>query len=156
MTEPNNMPDSFDRTLGSLEGLPDVVQVKATTVRVTTPLLGKAQTFIVQTIRQRDVGDFVFLEYVDAEGSTRMVIPPKVTEVIARHRDAIGARIRSRAAKAKAADRKARGLKPGYMMSPAAERRATVLVTDGSLRVTKGRKKKRASRRDDSPFHPGG
>jgi hypothetical protein len=111
----SQLPDSFDRTLGSLEGLPDAMQTKATTVRITTPILGKAQTFIVQTIRMKDQGDFVFLEYVDYEGSTRLVIPPKVTEIIARQRDAISARNRSKSAREKAADRKARGLKPGFM-----------------------------------------
>jgi hypothetical protein len=109
------MPDNFDRVLGSLEGLPDVIQVKATTVRLTTPLLGKSQTFIVQTVRQRDVGDTVFLEYVDHEGSQRLVLPPRVTDIIARQRDAITARARSRASKAVAQERKAAGLKPGFM-----------------------------------------
>lgn len=126
----------FDRILGSLEGLPDVTDVKPTTIRVTTPLLGKAQTFILQTIRQKDVGDFVFLEYVDADGSTRLVIPPKVTEAIARQRDALTGRVRSKSAKATAADRKARGLKPGFQMT-AAERRV----------VRDARPRKRGSRR---------
>lgn len=110
--------DKFDRALGALVGIPDVIHTAPTTVRATTPIVGSAQTFIVQTFRQRDEdksGDTVFLEYVDERGTVRIVIPPAVTKVIARQRDALTDRARSKAAKAVAEDRKARGIKPGFM-----------------------------------------
>lgn len=109
------MPDEFDRILGSLDGLPDVSSVKPTTIRTITPLVGAAQTFIIQTFRQRDVGDTIFIEHVGKNGSLRLVIPPKVADAISRQRDALTARARSRAAKAVAADRKERGEVPGFM-----------------------------------------
>src|SRR5438128_6514939 len=63
----------FDRTLGSLIGIPGVLGTSAATVRAATPMTGEAQTFIIQTFRRREEGDgdsavsqeFVFVEYVD-------------------------------------------------------------------------------------------
>ncbi len=111
----SEMPDPFDRLLGSLEGLPDATRVKPSTIRLTTPLLGRAQTYIVQTVRQRDLGDFVFIEYVDAEGAQRMVLPPEVSLAVARQRDAITARNRSRGARQAASTRKAAGVVPAFL-----------------------------------------
>lgn len=48
------------------------------------PVLGESATFIVQTYRQKDVGDTVFLEHVSKEGSFRLAIPPAVTAAIKR------------------------------------------------------------------------
>lgn len=145
--------DDFDRTLGSLEGLPDTVQTRPATIRATTPLIGSSQTFIIQTVRQAERGDTVFLEYVDRKGATRIVLPPAVTNAIARQRDALTDKSRSKAAKALAADRKARGVQPGFLKGKAG-RSATrlardiakgqALVADGTLAI--GRKGKRMTR----------
>lgn len=104
----------FDRKMGALFGVPDMLSTKATTVRAVTPLVGDAQTFIVQTYRHLEMGDTVFLEYVDEAGSIRLVLPPEVTRTIARQRAALTGRARSRGAKAAADDRKARGILPGF------------------------------------------
>src|SRR5581483_10856056 len=88
--------DTYDRQIGALKGLPDVIEVKPSTVRVTIPLLGLSQTFIVQTIRQREVGDHVFLETVSRD-------------------DAVTAKSRSKAAKALAQERKERGELPAFL-----------------------------------------
>lgn len=105
----------FDRTMRSLMGLPDVVKGRETTIRHMTPIAELAQTFIVQTYRQKEVGDYVFVEYIDPEQSFRVVLPPSVAEAIARQRDALTTKNRKRAAKAEAAKRKAAGIKPGFM-----------------------------------------
>jgi hypothetical protein len=111
--------DKFDRAFGALADLPDVTKAKATTVTVHSPLIGAAQTFIVQTVRQKDVGDTIFLQYVDDAGSVRLAIPPKVAEVIARQRDALGAKVRReigrKLGKEQAALRKARGEAPAFL-----------------------------------------
>ena len=107
--------DTYDRQIGALKGLPDVIEVKPSTVRVTIPLLGLSQTFIVQTIRQRDVGDHVFLETVSRDGAIRIVLPPQVADTIARQRDALTAKSRSKAAKALAQGRKERGELPAFL-----------------------------------------
>ena len=46
---------------------------------------------------------------------TRLALPPKVTDAIARQRDALTAKARSRAAKAQAKARKDAGILPGFM-----------------------------------------
>lgn len=106
--------DLFDRTIRALDGLPDVVKTKPSTVRALTPVLNLSQTFIVQTYRQRDQGDTVFVEYIGAEGSLRLALPSVVADTIARQRDILTDKSRSKAAKAAAADRKARGFVPTF------------------------------------------
>lgn len=105
----------FDRTMRSLHGLPDVVKSKETTIRHLTTVAELSQTFIVQTYRQREAGDSVFIEYIDPEQSFRVVLPPAVTEAIARQRDSLTSKNRKRAAKAEAARRKAAGIEPGFL-----------------------------------------
>lgn len=114
--------DLFDRKLGSLVGVPGVLHTKPTTIRVTTPLVGDSQAFIVQTYRQRDENDekvvardHVFVEYVDGSQHVRLYLPPEVAACIARQRDAMTSRSRKRGAQAAADDRKARGIKPAFL-----------------------------------------
>lgn len=107
-----NEDKTFDRLLGGLDGLPDVISTKPSTVRAIVPLLGSAQTFIVQTYRQREQGDTIFLECVSADGHLRLAIPPKVADVIARQREVLTDKSRSKAARAQAAERKERGVRP--------------------------------------------
>jgi hypothetical protein len=112
----NKMPDNFDRLLGALHGLPDVVSTRESVLRVVPPLgVGGSQTFIVQTYRQKDQGDTIFLECVDQSGTVRIVLPEKVAAVIARQRDQLSAKSRSKSAKLVAQDRKDRGELPGFM-----------------------------------------
>lgn len=107
--------DKFDRLLGSLIGIPDATKTKPTTCVVHTPLIGAAQTFIVQTFRVREVGDTIFIQYVDDEGSVRIAIPPEVAEAIARQRDALTTKIRKRVGRDQAAARKAQGIQPAFL-----------------------------------------
>ena len=113
-TERKALGDVFDRTIRSMSGLPDVITTKATTVRTLSSVLELSQTFIVQTYRQRDEGDTIFIEYIGVEGSLRLALPSVVSDVIARQRDALSGKSRSKAAKASAMDRKARGIEPGF------------------------------------------
>lgn len=107
--------DIFDRSFRALHGIPDATLGKATTIRTVTGITEQPQTFIVQTVRHRELGDSVFVEYIDADGSMRLVLPPAVIETIARQRDALTTKIRRRSAKAEAARRKAAGIKPGFL-----------------------------------------
>lgn len=54
------------------------------------------------------------IDGLGVEGSLRLALPTAVSDVIARQRDALTDRSRSKAAKANAMDRKARGIKPGF------------------------------------------
>lgn len=112
----NEMPDAFDRQLGLIHDLPDVVKTKAANIRYVPPMgVGGSQVFIVQTVRQRERGDTIFLEVMSNAGPIRLVVPPKVANLIARQREALTKKVRSRVAKANAADLAARGVKPGFM-----------------------------------------
>jgi hypothetical protein len=111
-------PDAFDRTIGALHGLPDVTSIKAAVMRVVPPFgVGGSQLYVVQTYRQREVGDTIFLEHVSETGTVRLVIPPQVSAVIARQRDQLTAKTRSKAAKAVAQERKKRGEIPAFLKS---------------------------------------
>jgi hypothetical protein len=109
--------DKFDRLLGALHELPDVTRTKPTTLVVTTPIIGASQTFIVQTLRQREKGDTIFLQYMDADGAVRIAIPPEVADAIARQRDSLTTKVRKRVGRETAQARKARGEEPGFMKS---------------------------------------
>lgn len=107
----------FDRSIGNLHGLPDVVSTKATTLRVVSTFGFESYLYAVQTFRQREVGDTIFLEHVSDSGTIRIVIPPAVADLIARQRDQLTTKARSKAGKRIAEDLKARGIKPGFMKS---------------------------------------
>lgn len=107
--------DKFDRMMGALANLPDVTHTKPSTVVTVSPLIGEAQTFIVQTYRQREVGDTVFLQYMDGDSKVRLVIPPQAADAIARQRDALTTKVRKKVAREQAQARKARGEVPGFM-----------------------------------------
>jgi hypothetical protein len=117
MNEPKEykITDKFDRMLGGLHNLPDVISTKPSTVVAVLPLIGQAQTYIIQTLRQREKGDTIFVQYVDDQGSVRLVIPPAAAEAIARQRDSLTTKARKRAAQEQAQARKARGEVPGFM-----------------------------------------
>jgi hypothetical protein len=107
----------FDRMSGTLHGLPDVVHSRPTTMRVVPPLGLGTHTYIVQTFRQRDMGDTIFLEVASEGNITRIVIPPAIADTIARQRDQLTTQSRSRAGVRRAEDMKARGIEPGFMKS---------------------------------------
>lgn len=117
MNEEKDIPglSYFDRMMGTIHELPDVVSTKSTTMRVVPPWGIGSHTYIVQTFRQREIGDTVFFEMVAENETIRVVIPPKVSEVIARQRDQLTAKSRSRAGKARAALMKEQGIQPGFM-----------------------------------------
>jgi len=78
--------DNFDHQLGQLHKLPEAAQTRPATVRSTD--IVSSETFIIQTVRF-DKGDYLFVEHVAKNRTTRIVFPPHVTEVIARQRDAV-------------------------------------------------------------------
>jgi hypothetical protein len=107
--------DKFDRMLGGLEGLPDVTKSKPSTVTIHHPLIGEAQTFIIQTFRQKERGDTIFVQYLDSAGSVRIAIPPAAADAITRQRDALTTKVRKRVGKEQAQARKARGEVPAFL-----------------------------------------
>ena len=128
-----NLPDEYDRMLGALDGLPDVISTKPTTLRSITPVIGTSRMFTVQTFRQKDRDpdgqtptrskDTIFLECAGKDGLVRIALPPDVADAIARQRDSLTTRSRSRTAKAVAQARKEAGIEPGFMKNRGAGRR---------------------------------
>jgi hypothetical protein len=65
------------------------------------PILGRAQTYVIQTVRLPN-GDHVgFLQMVDAEGRARLVIPEKVMAALYRQREGLLKRAKTRTGRAK-------------------------------------------------------
>lgn len=86
--EPTVQRDAYDRVIGAIDGLPDVHRARPTTVTSVLPIIGKSQTFVVQTYATED-GNYVFLQMIDAEGRVRIALPPKVTSAIYRQQSAL-------------------------------------------------------------------
>ena len=105
----------FDRAMGALHGIPDVISTRATTIRV-VPTFGIGTfTYTVHTFRHKEDGDTIFIEHVSDGSAVRIVIPPPVADAIARQRDQLSKKSRSRAGRRVAEDLKARGIEPGFM-----------------------------------------
>jgi len=101
---------SYDRLIANLNGLPDCVHSRPSPVRVISPLIGNVETFIVQTFRQREQGDVIFIEHTGPEGYERYYLPPEVVRVIMRQRDQLETQNRKRAARIEYERRKQEGL----------------------------------------------
>ncbi len=142
MTNESSGRDAYDRQLGMIDDLPDVLSTRPSTIVDTTPIVGLSQTFIVQSYRQREVGDRIFIQYVDSSGTQRIVIPPKVADVIARQRSALTKKSRSKAAR-ESQD----GRQPGFMkMSEADRKKARQKGAATRVRKAAARQKRGARR----------
>lgn len=120
----SQMPDDFDREYGILDGLNETTRTGQTTKRYVPPLgVGGIKTFIVQTVRHREMGDTIFLEVVNGTRPIRLVIPPEVSNVIARQRDSLTTIVRRKAGRAAAAQRKLDG-RPSPLNNPDVRRKA--------------------------------
>lgn len=114
----------YDRRRAGLQG--HALFTRPSTVKVSdvTGVTGRAETFVVDTAREPEQGDYIFIECVDESAHvTRLCLPPKVADAIAGQRDSLTARRRSAAAQRLAAERKAAGIKPGFMTNPGWKKR---------------------------------
>lgn len=88
----------YDRLYG---GLHDVgLCSKPSTIKNVQTITGKSETFVVQTIRHHENGDYIFIECMDETGVIRMALPPRVSALIASQREALTKRRRSIISKA--------------------------------------------------------
>ena len=110
--EGSNLVDAFDRIRGGMEGRPDVTMTRLSSLQSVDPLVGNVSTFMVQTVRERERGDTIFLQVATKDGNIRIVLPPKVAKVIARQCDTLTSRVRSKLAKEEAQKRKDAGIAP--------------------------------------------
>ena len=109
----DNQISKYDRAYG---GMHDVcLRTKPSTIN-NIELTGRTETFIVETMRHAEYGDFIFVRYIDGSGAVvRLALPPKVANAIAAQRDSLTAKRRSIASKGVAQARKDRGEQPGFM-----------------------------------------
>lgn len=118
----------FDRAFGGLQG-GNNLPTKPTTIEYVEPITGDAETFIVQTIRaeykveirkgwdiktETRIGDFIVIKVVEKDGTKRIILPPKVSDTIARQSEALSKKNRKNLAKQKMRERMANGWKPNF------------------------------------------
>lgn len=107
----DNTIQKYDRMYGNL--LDVSLHTKPSTVKVIQPLTGRAETFIIQTLRHEG-GDYIFIECADENGLVRIVLPPKVSQAAASQREALTKKGRSNASKAAMRSRIANGYVPTF------------------------------------------
>lgn len=105
--------DPFDRMLSDLIGLPNGAHTLPS-VTQSIDFYGNSTAYMIQTVRTEE-GVTAFVTQVNAAGSVRYILPSKVLAAIDRQRDALTTKLRRRHGRRIAEERKARGLKPGFM-----------------------------------------
>lgn len=105
--------DPFDKMLSSMIGLPDGAHTKPAVIQA-IDFYGNATSYIVQTVRT-DENVTAFVTQVSAAGATRSILPNSVLAVIDRQRAAITTKLKRRAGRRIAEERKAQGIAPGFM-----------------------------------------
>lgn len=88
----------FDRIFGGLHNI--ALFTSPSTIKNVQNITGKTETFIVQTCRHEDLGDFIFIECIDETGVVRIVLPPKVVAATRRQERSLTKTRRSRSSKA--------------------------------------------------------
>jgi len=111
--------DDFDRVVRNLEGVPDSVRTGVTTERVLSPVINIAQDWTIQTIRQKEIGDWILLTRGSGDKYLRLAIPPQITRVIARQYDQVSTKNRKRGARQAMETRRAAGHDPAKVLEKA-------------------------------------
>jgi hypothetical protein len=94
----NQTISKYDRIYGGLHHVS--LSTKPSTIKNVQTLTGQSETFVVQTFRHEDLGDYVFIEHLSEDGVIRLALPPKVAAAIASQHDALTKRRRSISSKA--------------------------------------------------------
>jgi hypothetical protein len=115
--------DTFDRALSRLLGLPNGAHTQPAVVQA-VDFYGNVTSFMVQTVKW-DEGQTVFVTQVNAEGSTRFILPPKVLATIQRQADAVSTMVRRRHGRRLAEERAANGTQPVFTKEMRAKGLAT-------------------------------
>jgi hypothetical protein len=108
----DNLIQKYDRTYGSIVDVS--LTTKPSTIKLVQPVTGRSETFIIQTARHEDSGDYIFVECADENGLVRLALPPKVANAIAAQREALSKRRRSIASRAVMRERMAQGHVPTF------------------------------------------
>jgi hypothetical protein len=113
----------FSRELRSLRDNPGAVS-SASTIH-TQDFYGNSATWVLETFRDGDGDQKVFIQKIDELGGARLVLPPEVTAALARHRDQLSTKVRRRQGHRLVAQRRERGDVLGNPAALAAARKAS-------------------------------
>jgi len=114
--------DPFELALSAKLGHPDGAHTQPSVVQA-VDFYGNATSFIMQTVKWAE-GTTVFLTQVNAQGSARFVLPPKVVALLLRQQDAVTTIVRRRHGQRLAETAKANGRVGGF--TPAMRAKAAV------------------------------
>ena len=103
----------YAKIRGGLQGV--ALFTKPSTVRWVRPLDGESETYIIETCRQDEIGDTIFIEALSGDTVVKIALPPKAAAAIASQRESLTSRRRSAAGRARAQADKAAGRAPGFM-----------------------------------------
>jgi len=121
----------FDKAVGGLlDG--NSLRTKPTTMEEVEKTTGEAETFIIQTVRTEE-GDSIIIKFVDVDGVKRIILPPKVSNCIARQKDSLTARARTNSSRARAKAMKESGQLPGFMKDPNWKQKARAALKKARL-----------------------
>ena len=109
----DNVVSKYDRIRGGMQGV--ALFTKPSTIKNVQNITGESETFVIETCRHEEMGDFIFIEMIDKTGVVRVALPPKAANAIASQHDALSSRRRRIASKATAKARKDRGELPAFM-----------------------------------------
>jgi len=112
MSSPLLPTDQFDKLLSRLIGLPNGAHTQPSVVQ-DIDYYGNTTSYMVQTVKSEE-GSTVFVTQVNATGSQRYILPPKVLTVIDRQRDSNTTQVRRRHGKRLAEERAANGVVPTF------------------------------------------
>lgn len=108
----------YDRTYGG-QKMGQALFTRPSTVKNVEPMTGRTETFVIQTSRHEEMGEYIFIECMDETGVTRVALPPKAVAAIASQHESLTTRRRSITGKRLAQERKDRGELPGFMRKKA-------------------------------------
>jgi hypothetical protein len=115
--------DPFERALSDKLGHPDGAHTQPAVVQA-NDFYGNVTSYIVQTVKWAE-GNTVFVTQVNASGSDRFMLPPKVMQTIDRQQAAVTTMVRRRHGRRLAETRQASGLTPGFTPAMRAKALAT-------------------------------
>jgi len=89
--------EKYSRLYGSIHDVS--LHTKPSTIKISESMTGRSETFIVETCRHADDGDYIFIEHIADGEVERIAIPPKVVRVIASQGASLTRRRRSASSK---------------------------------------------------------
>jgi hypothetical protein len=108
----NQTISKYDRIYGGLHHVS--LSTKPSTIKNVQTLTGQSETFVVQTFRHEDLGDYIFIEHLSEDGVVRLALPPKVSAAIASQKDSLTKRRRSISSKRVMRERMDGGWVPSF------------------------------------------